>query len=145
MGNENFDYATYNSLLAQKDEAQAQYNSCESRIEDYDYIIEKLKKAYQDIGTIKSEFINDVRNADSDIKDEKREWKGSNYDEFDEKMSSLDETEEGYANDSIDFIMDSLNDEITRLKNKQLEEYGILGDIGAWLNNLGNKLDNLFN
>ncbi|MBM6694901.1 DUF5082 family protein [Pseudoflavonifractor capillosus] len=138
------DNAEYDRLVSQKSSAQSQYNACSSRIEDCDYLLRRLRPAKESIVELKEAFKSN-RNADKDLYDEKHDWKGSTYNLFNAKMSTLIEVNDIYYKDSIDHVLDSLNDEITRIENQRMREYGLLGRLGSWINNLSNEIENFFN
>ena len=138
------DNAEYDDLVNKKENAQSQYRSCESRIEDCDYLLRRLRSSKEDIAELKEAF-KENKKRDKNLRDEKREWCGSTYDDFCSKMSNLIETNDTYYKKTIDHILDSINDEITRVENKRLKEYGLLGQLGSWINSLTNEIENFFN
>ena len=135
--------AEYDNLVRQKDSAQSQYNACSSRIEECDYLLRRLRPAKEAIVDLKSAFKSNKK-VDKKIYNDKHEWEGSTYDSFKSKMSYALETDEIYF-DSIDSVLDALNNEITRVENERMKEYGLLGEIGSWINSLANKIENFFN
>lgn len=134
----------YYQLIYQRSNAQSQYNSCESRIENCDYLLQRLKSARSSISEIKKSFEGNKK-LDKELYEENHDWKGSTYSAFDTKMVTLNEANESYYQNSIDYVLDALNDEITRITNQRMSEYGLLGQIGVWLNNLSNRINNYFN
>lgn len=138
------DNAEYDRLVGEKSNAQAQYDSCEDRIEDCDYLLRRLRSVKESIVELKGEFKNNKK-LDKKLHEEDHDWKGSTYNSFSSKMTSLRETNETYYKDSIDHVLDSLNNEITRIENQRMSEYGLLGQLGSWINNLANKIENFFN
>lgn len=136
--------AEYDNLVSQKSSAQSQYNACSSRIENCDYLLRRLRSAKESIVELKEAFkVN--KKLDKNLHEEKHDWKGSTYSSFSSKMSSLIDVNDIYYKDSIDHILDSLNDEITRIENQRMSEYGLLGRLGSWINSLANKIENFFN
>ena len=136
--------ADYNSLVSQKASAQSQYNACSSRIEKCDYLLRRLQRAKESIVELKEAFKSNKK-LDKNLHEEKRDWKGSTYNSFSTKMSTLIDVNDSYYKDSIDHILDSLNNEITRIENQRMSEYGLLGRLGSWINSLDNKIENFFN
>lgn len=138
------DNAEYDRLVSQKSSAQSQYNACSSRIENCDYLLRRLRPAKESIVELKEAFKNNKK-ADKNLYDEKHEWKGSTYDLFISKMSALIEANDIYYKNSVDYVLDSLNDEITRIENQRMKDYGLLGKLGSWINSLSNEIENFFN
>lgn len=138
------DNAEYNNLVNQKRSAQLRYNSCQSRIENCDYLLRRLRRAKESISDLKKSFKSNMK-QDEKLRKEKCDWEGSTYDSFQSKMSTLIAINDDYYKDSIDWVLDSLDNEITRIENKRMSEYGLLGELGAWINNLANKIENFFN
>lgn len=136
--------AEYDSLVSQKSSAQSQYNACSSRIENCDYLLGRLRPAKEAIVELKESFKNNKK-LDENLLEEEREWKGSTCRMFGMWMTKLIEFNDAYYNDSIDHVLDSLNDEITRIENQRMSEYGLLGRLGSWINSLANKIENFFN
>lgn len=138
------DNAEYDRLVSQKSSAQSQYNACSSRIENCDYLLRRLRPAKESIVELKEAFKNNKK-VDKNLYDEKHEWKGSTYDLFISKMSALIEANDIYYKNSVDYVLDSLNDEITRIENQRMKDYGLLGKLGSWINSLSNEIENFFN
>lgn len=138
------DNADYNKLINQKSNAQARYNSCKSRIENCDYLLSRLRPAKESIKELKFAF-KKTKKADKVLCGGKYSWRGSTYDEFDLKMMDLMHTNDAYYIGSIDYVLDSINNEITRIENQRLSEYGLLGQLGSWINSLSNQIENFFN
>lgn len=138
------DNQEYNSLLSQKRYAQSQYSSCESRIENCDYLIRRLRRAKESISELKDTF-NDTKKSDKRISQRKHEWKGDTYSTFKFKADDVNTQNNIYYKNSIDYVLDSINNEITRLENQRMNEYGLLGRLGSRINSLANAIENFFN
>ena len=138
------DQAEYNRLVADKSRAQSDYQQCENRIEDCEYLLSRLYKAKGTISGLKSSF-KVIKNIDKNTGKESYDWKGSNKSTFDSYMDTLNGVNDTYYKGSLDYVLDQLNNEITRLENKKMSEYGLLGKLGSLLNSLGNKIENFFN
>lgn len=134
----------YNDLVREKRTTQSQYNACESRIENCDYLLRRLRSVKEVITQEKRNFAAVITKDNRTVK-EKYDFKGSNYDSFISKSSSMQLENTSYHKDSIDYVLDSLNNEITRIENQRLDEYGLLGKLGSALNSLANKIENFFN
>lgn len=136
--------AEYHSLVNQKTNAQAQYKACETRIKNYDYLLSRLKPSKNALSELKESF-KGCNKIDKDLYKDKFEWKGSTYNDFSLRMENLIDVNKEYLKHSLDRILDSINDEITRIENKKMEDYGLLGRLGSWINSLANKIENFFN
>lgn len=138
------DNAEYNKLVSQRNSARAQYNSCSSRINDCDELLRRLRKAKTAIKEQKETF-KSIKKSDKNISKEKHDWEGSTYNSFKKKMGSLVDENEYYYKNSLDHVLDAINDEITRIENKKNDEKGLLGRLGSWINSLSNEIENFFN
>lgn len=134
----------YDALCAQRDNTQRQYNACADRIEDYEYLLNRLRPVKEILTSQKASF-KSVRRADEDLLDGITGWEGQQYNDFLTKGEALKGENNYYLNHSLDHVLDSLNDEITRIENLKLNEYGLLGRLGSALNSLGNAIENFFN
>lgn len=137
------DQAEYESLKRQRYDAEREYRMRENRIQEYDYLLGRLRPAYRELYQEKHTF-KDIWNQDKNLADEKRQWKGSNFDRYQRGANTICDEDRNYHK-SLDYALDALNDEITRIENLRLQEYGILGRLGSWINTLANKIENFFN
>ncbi len=138
------DVNEYNRLVRQRRNARSQYNACSDRIENYDYLIRRLKSAKERVAEQKRTF-NTINKEDKKIYKKKYEWKGKNYDSFKIKGDVATDFNDDYYKNTLDYVLDSINNEITRLQNERMEEYGLLGQLGSKINSLGTKIENFFN
>ncbi len=136
--------AEYNRLVRQKASAQAQYKSSKANIEECEYTLRRLRAAKQSIEEIKSAY-KDVKQSDERVRGMDHKWLGQTFHQFDAKLLSVVQTNDKYYSDSIDYVLDTLNNEITNLENEKMRENGILGELASWINNLTNKIENFFN
>ncbi len=134
----------YNNLVAQRNAQWGKYNACQDRIEEYRDEIRRLKNAKSDVVELKKSF-NDNKKLDKKMKTEKTSWKGSTYDKYKIKMDLIIDANEMYYEDTLDYVLDSINNRITDLQNNIYKEQGALGWILQQINNLTNKIDNFFN
>lgn len=138
--------ADYDSLCSQRDSVRAEINTRNARVEDYNYLLRRLKPAKTTVSNLKSTFRTDVRNKDENLVDAKYSWAGDRYESFlRNEAGEVTGFNDYYYNYCIDHVLDSLNDEITRIENLILKEKGILGKLGAKLNSLLNEIENFFN
>lgn len=138
------DMQEYNSLVARKNRTQNRYNACSDRIGECDYLLRRLRSARDQVAAQKRSF-KTIKREDKDIYEEKYDWEGSKYNSFKIKGDVAIDMNEDYYDNTLDYVLDSLNNEITRIQNKRMEEYGLLGDLASALNSLGNKIRNFFN
>lgn len=138
------DNAEYKNLVNQKSNAQSRYDSCSSRIEECEYLLGRLKPAKQAVAELKKTFKSNKK-LDKQLHNEDHDWTGSTYQSFSSKMTMLTEANDNYYENSIDFVLDSLNNKITQIENQRLREYGLLGELGSLINSLANKIENFFN
>ena len=134
----------YEVLVNRKSNAQSEKNTCEHRIENYDYLLQRLRTARNNIRECKSLFANLIREQYF-IEQSECEWKGYKQRVFEGKLEDISAENQHYYQHTIDRIHDSLNDEITRIKNLRAQEYGMLGNIVSLINSLSNEINNFFN
>lgn len=134
----------YNELVRQKSNATKEYRQIEDRIQEYEYEIKRLKAAKRSIQEQKALFY-DLKRKHKKVANKKAEWKGKKYQAFKKHLSDIESENNSYYKNSLDRILDSLNDEITRIENKRWRQMGLLGEVGALINSLGNKIENFFN
>ncbi len=133
------------NLERQASDARAARDACQDRIDDIEETLERLKRVERSVASIKEDFKKNVRDVDKDLRSERLKWKGDTRDHFKDWMDLVHEGNKNYYKNSLDHVHDSLNNEITRLENKLLEEYGIFGKLCGKINSLKNKIKNLLN
>ena len=138
------DNAEYDSLVSQQKQADDQAKACEKRIEDYDNRIERLKRAVANLPGMKRSF-KSTRKAEKALADTGDDWKGETQSRFSQKIDTLETQNNIYYKNTLDYVHDELNNEITRLQNLRAEEWGILGRLYGVINDLGTKIANFFN
>ncbi len=138
------DMNQYNSLVRRRKTARAQYRACSDRIEEYNYLLSRLRRAKERVAEQKKTF-KTVKKEDAKIYKEKYDWEGKNYNSFKVKGEVAVDMNEDYYKNTLDYVLDSLNNEITRIENKRMNDYGLLGRLGSTINSLGNKIENFFN
>lgn len=136
--------AEYDSLVNQKSSANAQYVACENQIASYEYTLRRLNRVKEDIVTLKGRF-GDNKKLDKSLFKAEHIWQGTQHDTFLFKMELLTTLNDEYHKDFIDHVLDSINNEITRIENKKLAQCGLLGELAKWINNLSNQIENFFN
>ena len=137
--------ASKKDLEKKRDSVKKQMNDCEDRIEDYDDKIRRLEKAKEKVEDLKEEFKKKVTKPDKATKNRRREWVGSNYDSFATKMEWVLSDDEVYYEDTLDYVLDELNNEIARLKKARNGDNDLWAKLkNAWID-LCNKIENWLN
>lgn len=134
----------YENLKSQQRATRRKYTASRDRIEEYEYRIRRLKIVKETVEEQKSRF-KALKKEDERIIEAKRSWEGETKKTFVDKGSSMIDENNYYYKYSLDYVLDALNDEITRLENKKYAEYGVLGNLVSLLNSLANKIENFFN
>lgn len=132
------------SIRAQICSAESQIDGCNAYIEQLQEKIERLKKVKPAVSEIKSEVYSREMEVHQGIMAQIC-WVGENkrgYDAIAEQQ--LFPSYKAYY-DGVDEILDSINDEITRMENEIYEQQGIIGKLRSWINSLWNELCNFFN
>ena len=138
------DNSEYNQLVKERNSKQSQYNACSSRISNYEGRIKRLKAQKTAVTELK-DLYKIHKKITKDIHEEEHQWTGSTYNKYHSKMNNVETADDYYYRNSLDFVLDSINNEITRLENLKMQEYGLLGRLGSALNSLANKIENFFN
>ena len=130
--------------MSEIDALRARISACYKRIEHNKYLIGRLKPVKGIVAAKKGDF-SKVMRLDKKILQEKYEWKGENYRTFQSKGNDLISEDADFQNKTLDHILDSLNNEITRLENENLKEFGLIGWLTAQINSLANTIENAAN
>lgn len=138
------DNAERDKLQKEQKQVGKQRDACAERIQDYEYRIKQLKKAKESVSDLKKDF-NSNQKLDKKLYKEKKEWEGSNHDQFKSNMEILVAQNEDYYKNGLDKVLDALNDEITRLENKLNDDRGLWGWLCSKFNSLGNEIEKMFN
>lgn len=143
MSSKEIDWDQYNNLNNQKSSTESQISSVQNENRLLNEQIDRLYQVKEIIKTEKGEF-DDIKKSVEQIIDEGYEWKGDTYDKFKSNGSYLKEDNNSYYN-SIDDVLDAVNDKITELENRIYSNEGLLGQLQSWWNSLCNSIENLFN
>lgn len=135
---------SYEELLAEKENLENQKKSSEEKQEEYSYILSRLNRAKESIAELKKSFQANKK-KDEEIEVNSENWSGSCCDEFKTKLSTLKEENNNYYSNTLDYVLDSLNNEITRVENLNLEQGNIFSWVLQRLNELANKIENWTN
>ena len=139
------DQAEYNDLVCQRNRAEEQAQQARARLARYQERAERLKPVYRRVYALKHEDFDAIIKKDNNTVGGSYAWIGSRYDSFQKDGEHVRGENTQYRNDSLDLVLDALNDEITRYENLCMEEHGLLGRLGAKINSLINRIENYFN
>ncbi len=134
----------YDAKVSEKGQKEKAKQACEDRIADYDDQIERLEAAKEVLSEQKATFKQLKKKTDrlleSDLK-----WTGENFDIYKLRGYYVSEENQRYLDDSLDFVLDSLNRKITDLKNARGEERSILGFLASAIRDLATEIENWWN
>lgn len=132
------------SIRAQISSAESQIDGCNAYIAELQEKIARLKEVKPIVSGVKNNLLNAEMELNGKIAMQER-WRGDNKIAYDE--AACDKIFVPYEKyyDGVDDILDSINDEITRMENEIYEQQGLIGRLRAWCNSLWNELANLFN
>lgn len=136
--------ADYDALLVERSRKRAEYQACESRIDECDYLLRRLRTAKEEIVAQKAAYRKLIK-TEQGIIDQKYAWKGESYDSYCRNANEVQRENAFYLNYSLDRALDTLNNRITEIENKRLREFGLLGQLASALNYLSNSIENFFN
>ena len=135
------DPAEYQKVSNEHGAATRQRDACEQRIKDLEYNKERLQKKYDWVSDLKEAFKPEQKQTKK-VPDEDHKWKGSTYTDFVDKVDWVISENDIYYKDSLDYAHDQINNKLTEIENKLLEERGLFGRLCAKVNTLWNKLQN---
>lgn len=134
------------ALYARIADIRCRISESQRKINNYKAILSRLKTAYNDISDLKDDFRKYVTRKDERILDNGYEWEGCRHTTFENSLlSDVNAENENYHTNSLDYVHDQLNDEMTRIENLIIQEQGILSGLRQTLNNLLNQIQNLLN
>lgn len=120
-------------------------NNYNNTIENLNNKIDRLQPVKDKVSELKERFKNEVLDPDKKVLDDAKTWKGSTCNHFkDAKRAPIKEENESYYQ-NLDYILDSMEDELTRLKNEASDKNGLLGKVESWLRTIGNEITKAFN
>lgn len=134
----------YNALVSELESVRSEYYAAQKRIDRYEGLLDRLKPIKTEVSKLKSSFNSQVKTPDERGK-ESNKWEGTQYEGFQYEVEDIEIENKEYYRGSLDHVLDSINDEITRLENLCLNEYGLLGKLGGMINSLANSIENFFN
>ncbi len=133
----------YRRYRSQRKEARTELSGYQDTNQRLQHQVDRLNQVKRIVTEQKFNF-RPIWGAVSKIIDDSYGWKGNNYDNFQSNGSYLKSDNNRYYN-SIDDVLDAINDEITRLENQIYENEGLIGKLKSWINTLTNRMENLFN
>lgn len=139
----NNNQARINSLNRQKSSYQNQINSTQSNIDDINNKIARLENAYRNIASMKYQTWA-LKGKASNISNKHYKWKGNHHNRFKTDGNLLVDEYKEYIK-SLDNVMDSINYEITNLKNSRDDQWGLLGYFRKQIRNISTQIRNLLN
>lgn len=134
----------YDSLVKEKSDAESKRSAAQRRIDSNNAKLSRLRAAKKIMAAQKDDF-DDIQKADKKTIRGSYSWQGSTFKTFQRRGEAVIDENSGYYKHSLDYVLDGINDEITRLENQNINEYGLLGHLGSLINSLANKIENFFN
>lgn len=134
----------YQELLRQQSQTRSQYNACRDRIDECDYLLRRLRPVKEEIAAQKADYRRHI-SAERGLAEQKCNWEGDCYDEFRFLASEVRTENDDYLRQGLDRALDALNNRITEIENRRMNEFGLLGRLGSALNSLANSIENFFN
>lgn len=132
----------YAELCGQKSSAENQLSSKELENLELAEQITLLKDARKIVYKEKYEFEQVIKRIQTVIESSYK-WKGQNFDDFIIDCNTLNDNNYIYL-DSIDNVLDEINDKITELENQMCSNEGVIGWLRVRINELFYAIENLF-
>ena len=133
----------YNNLVSQKNTASNSYQTALSQKAVLETKISRLETAKRSVQNSKEEY-GRIKEKDKKDINQKRKWKGNQYDFFINNSTILMEKEQNYYK-NIDHILDSINTEISKLENELRNKKTLLNGLLNTINTLATQIENFFN
>ena len=139
------DPAEYDRMVREKNAAQSQYNACESRIEELENKIARLKAKEQAVAGLK-DLYDANRKASRKHQKMDQVWKGSNYTSFQNQLETIEAADNTYYDTTLDAqVHDVILVKLGELERELGEEGNLLealwGNIQYW----GRKIQSWWN
>ncbi len=134
----------YDSLVREKRNAESKCRAAQGRIASNNAKLSRLRTAQKRVTEQKADF-KDILKTDKKVIQGSYSWQGSTFNSFQSKGDTIISENSGYYKHSLDYVLDGINDEITRLENQNMNEYGLIGRLGSLINSLANEIENFFN
>lgn len=134
----------YDRLISEQKNLKSNYRACESRIEKCEYLLRRLRPVKEEVAALKREFYA-ITGDDKKTAGSTGRWKGEKLRSFHDIMANVQGENETYYRNTLDCVLDTLNNRITEIENQYYQEYGMLGQLNAALNSLANMIENLLN
>ena len=132
-------------LKRQRDRKIAERDRYQAQVDSNNRKISRLKKARDNVHSQKKTF-DGLRKDAKNIMEGSYSWEGNSHNLFkDSKGYRLNAANDRYYKNSLDYIEDSLNNEITRLQNENYSKLGLIGQLTSAINSLINDIRNLVN
>lgn len=141
-----YDYSEYNSLCDSRESLEAQSDAYQNHINTLTANLEVLTASRDTLQSVKDNVKGIKSSINSAPDNSLSGWAGKNFEAV-RIMSQEKDFATGYQSyiDRLDEVLDSLNNELTRVQNEIWEQEGFLGDIKSALNSLYNSIRNFFN
>lgn len=137
------DKAEYDSLCSEKASNERQEQEAINYKTSLEGKVERLKAAKTKLDQYIDEF-RDTRKTSNKIVNEKYDWKGQKYEQFNSHGGLLIERIDDYIS-KLDDVRDDLNIMISELENDIYTQEGIIGKLRAAINSLAHRIENFFN
>lgn len=133
------------SKSSQQAAIRSQISAAQSKKEEYLKKAREVKKIYEELRTIKGEFVKQKKSLDTKKNEHDDSWTGNLYstkfvtpaedliENFDASIKAM--------NENIDKLLNKINE----YENKAMEQDGFIGQLGILLNNISGFFESFFN
>lgn len=134
----------YNVLVEKLNKKRNEYYAALARIEANNALLDRLKPVKKEVTSLKNSFNYYVMLQD-EYEKESTLWEGQQYQNYLNEITDIQSENSDYYHNSLDKVLDALNNKITYLENENLAEAGLVGKLIGVINTLANKVENFFN
>jgi predicted RNase H-like nuclease (RuvC/YqgF family) len=132
-------------LIAQRADMQEQLYCARQESYSIEEKLRRLRACKGEIAQGKSTFKQFDRKASSLDVTPKSLWEGEKANLFDTLYEEKTDSSFSHYNDQVDYTLDQLYDEITRLENELMNNESLISSLQMGINSLLNELEKLFN
>lgn len=132
---------------SQKSSYESQKAAQEQKIEANKEKIKRLQEAKRALGDIKDSLEEAAKKQKKTAENEETyyEWSGEKKDGIMDHYAEVVPSEYTIYINRVDIVLDEIVAKETALENENLEAWGIIGQLGSWINSLIGKIEQLCN
>ena len=139
--------AERNAAIKEKAGYERQKKNHQATYDKNDAKIKRLRSAKKELKAIKTRLEERAKKQKNTAEDGDTyyEWSGKKFQDAYDMFAVTTPEEYEYYIKRVDIVLDAIVDAETTLENENLRLYGIIGQLGSWINSLASKIEKLWN